>query len=257
MVANNCDRIELHEAFELADKLDYPHSLTALNILVKLHDGATPLTQTLRTEGDMSLKSLQHVLNTRDWRNKIAHIDRDPKEHPSPHMTFFLLFNGKKRIYSDVRNYFNEVVNYSKKPYNFDEKKPKPPNDPIAETILPSYEDVEFIADRNSVLRTCLIYKLALHLYHFQYSTYPSNLEQLVTSGILKKLPEDPFQSGHSFGYHPKDKSFILYSVGPDGVDDGGKPIDLPSNSTKNNPMARYRVTHESKGDMVFGLNIR
>ena len=49
---------------------------------------------------------------------------------------------------------------------------------------------------------------------------YP--LDQLVPK-LLKAAPVDPF-SGKSLIYRPQGTNWLLYSVGTDGVDDGGVP---------------------------------
>jgi hypothetical protein len=41
----------------------------------------------------------------------------------------------------------------------------------------------------------------------------------------LERLPDDPF-SGKPLVYRLTDEGFRLYSVGPNGVDDGGKSCD-------------------------------
>jgi hypothetical protein len=47
----------------------------------------------------------------------------------------------------------------------------------------------------------------------------------LVDAGLLPSVPLDPY-SGQPFVYRVTDKSFTLYSVGEDCVDDGGLPCD-------------------------------
>lgn len=65
---------------------------------------------------------------------------------------------------------------------------------------------------------------LALRLYNWETGRYPEILNVLVPS-ILKKVPVDPF-SDKPLHYARSGKGFILYSVGPDMKDDGGKEKD-------------------------------
>ena len=51
--------------------------------------------------------------------------------------------------------------------------------------------------------------------------SYPETLEKLPLTD-LKELPVDPF-SGRPFVYHKEGDGYVLYSVGPNGRDDGGK----------------------------------
>ena len=52
--------------------------------------------------------------------------------------------------------------------------------------------------------------------------TIPKKLEDLIPSFLPKKL-EDPFSpDGQAFHYVLQERDFLLYSVEPNGVDDGG-----------------------------------
>jgi hypothetical protein len=65
----------------------------------------------------------------------------------------------------------------------------------------------------------------------------------------------DAFGNGALFQYRPTGNGYVLYSVGPDGRDDGGKAIDTGS-SRVNNPNERYFIRDNSAGDIVAGKNI-
>ena len=62
---------------------------------------------------------------------------------------------------------------------------------------------------------------LALGLYHDRHKAYPANLDEV--AGLLGgKLPIDPF-SGKAFVYTRQGPGCLLYSIGPDLKDNGGK----------------------------------
>jgi hypothetical protein len=65
--------------------------------------------------------------------------------------------------------------------------------------------------------------ELALRCYQSEQGRSPSGLAQLVPK-YLQRVPSDPF-SGQSLVYRPQATNWLLYSVGEDGVDDGGKPV--------------------------------
>ncbi len=70
--------------------------------------------------------------------------------------------------------------------------------------------------------RRLLVTALAIERYHIQYGTYPARLEDLLPS-LLKALPTD-FMDGQPLRYRlTGDGHFVLYSVGLDGVDNGGR----------------------------------
>ena len=61
----------------------------------------------------------------------------------------------------------------------------------------------------------------ALRRHRLSHGLYPADLDNLVPD-ILPKLPPDPF-SGEPFKYRREMGGAMLYSVGPDLDDDGGK----------------------------------
>ncbi len=64
----------------------------------------------------------------------------------------------------------------------------------------------------------------ALRAYQLQEQRFPKSLHELA-GRELKAVPKDPF-SGRDFIYVPGKDRYILYSVGPNQVDDGGMVND-------------------------------
>ena len=67
-----------------------------------------------------------------------------------------------------------------------------------------------------------LMTELGLRCYQSEQGRAPAGLEQLVPK-YLQRVPSDPF-SRHPLVCRPQGTNWVLYSVGVDGVDDGGKP---------------------------------
>jgi hypothetical protein len=65
--------------------------------------------------------------------------------------------------------------------------------------------------------------ELAVRCYQTEQGRLPPSLKQLVPK-YLQQVPSDPF-SGRPVIYHPQGTNWLLYSVGVDGVDDGGKRV--------------------------------
>jgi hypothetical protein len=74
---------------------------------------------------------------------------------------------------------------------------------------------------------------LALRAFKERHGTYPAGLGELAPE-VLKEVPKDPW-SGAAYRYRREGEGFVLYSVGMDFVDDGG----------------RQRGEREVKGDEV------
>lgn len=68
-----------------------------------------------------------------------------------------------------------------------------------------------------------LTVELALRCYESEQGRAPAGLEQLVPK-YMHRVPSDPF-SGKPIIYKPQGTTWLLYSLGEDGVDDGGKPV--------------------------------
>jgi hypothetical protein len=65
--------------------------------------------------------------------------------------------------------------------------------------------------------------ELALQSYRSQNGHGPGMIEELVPR-YIKSLPLDPF-SGRALVYKPHGTNWVLYSIGPDRVDNGGRPV--------------------------------
>jgi hypothetical protein len=62
---------------------------------------------------------------------------------------------------------------------------------------------------------------ILLEQYHARTGSYPTSLDAIAPD-FGSELPVDPF-SGEGYRYLPSGDSFLLYSVGPNLIDDGGK----------------------------------
>ncbi len=65
---------------------------------------------------------------------------------------------------------------------------------------------------------------LAIERYERAHGALPEALDAL-TPGYLDAIPIDPFD-GQPIRYQVRDNGYLLYSIGPDGGDDGGEPFD-------------------------------
>jgi len=65
--------------------------------------------------------------------------------------------------------------------------------------------------------------ELAVRCYQTEQGRSPTGLEQLVPK-YLQRVPLDPF-SGRPMNYRSQGTNWLLYSVGEDSVDDGGRPV--------------------------------
>ena len=130
------------------------------------------------------------------------------------------------------------------------------PEDDPCQLLLPQMPTIQKIHLGNQALNALLATGMALHAYRLEQGKYPSTLAALIP-GYLPVVPSDPFADG-PLHYRASGASFLLYSVGPDGKDDGGRPIfdglQHPVRAPGDYDL-RYAVQQDSKGDIVAGLN--
>jgi hypothetical protein len=89
-----------------------------------------------------------------------------------------------------------------------------------------------------------LLMAFALEGYRNAHGAYPATLQALVADGWVATLPVDTFTFTATICYRRTGTRYRLYSRGPDGHDDGGKP-------TTPNPKL---VGPDSTGDVVYGI---
>jgi len=89
--------------------------------------------------------------------------------------------------------------------------------------LTPALERAAIMGHRHRTNVEATVTILALLRYTSDKGSYPENLQQLITAGYLRQLPIDVY-SGKPLVYRTTDESFILYSVGENIEDDGGKP---------------------------------
>jgi hypothetical protein len=90
--------------------------------------------------------------------------------------------------------------------------------------MVPAFDKVQGAADRFEQSQRNLQAAFALVAFQRDHGKYPAKLDELA-GHYLAKIPGDLF-SGKPLIYRPEARGFLLYSVGPNGVDDGGRGVD-------------------------------
>lgn len=160
-----------------------------------------------------------------------------------------------------VKNYtttMDAIETNSRLPYGAP-LKPLPKNpDPFTAMMTESYVDPRseiyvdprWIVTRNEASNALLLTALALQSFRQEHGKFPASLNQLAPS-YLARVPTDPFGRGKVLRYVRKSaREYSLYSVGPDGKDDGGGKTPL-TGAGKPQRLNSANL----RGDMVFGAN--
>jgi hypothetical protein len=104
---------------------------------------------------------------------------------------------------------------------NMAEAKGKFIGDMMVALLVPAFARVQQSADMNEQTHTNLQIGFALAAHRADHGKYPKTLDAL-TPKYLPSVPADLF-SGKAPIYRPAEKGYLLYSVGVNGQDDGGR----------------------------------
>ncbi|UCG17587.1 MAG: hypothetical protein JSV19_06055 [Phycisphaerales bacterium] len=92
-----------------------------------------------------------------------------------------------------------------------------------------------------SASRRATIVALALSAYRHDHGEYPVSLEELL-NGYLDVIPMDPY-ADDVLRYRRQGAEFVLYSVGPNGADDGGKKYSVDQTIGRPKPYGDWVYT--------------
>ena len=167
-------------------------------------------------------------------------------------------FTGKRTIMANYSTYMDKSIANARQPYAAHLPDPPMPTDPVNTVLLPEFENLRLAEVNADTQNALFLTTLALQAYHQNHHAYPASLSQLVPQ-YLPAVPTDPFALSGSVRYKPLGSRYLLYSVGPDGKDDGGQAIfdhSLPAPTTSEAFDRRHEIQNNSRGDIVAGVNI-
>lgn len=110
--------------------------------------------------------------------------------------------------------------------------------------MIPDFGAMSVGAERLTQRRDAVLVAIALELYRRAHGSYPDSLEAL-TPKYLPGIPIDRFD-GKPIKYKLAEGRPLLYSVGVDGVDDGGRPPPGGRDPSKWFSPARLREARRS-----------
>ncbi len=233
-----------------AQSEDATHRMEQINTL------HVPLTNVLQQEKREGETALLKMIQEPGWRSKdkslfvAGSIDKSGIQQQMQ-----LYFISNRSIMDDYHQYMDKSISISRQPYTRYSQIPLP-NDSVSQMLVPNFDLVRFRDAFSASENALLTVSLSLHAYHCDHGTYPATLSALIPK-YLAHSPNDPFAVSGPLHYKTAGTDYTLYSIGPDGVDDGGRPVH---NATSPAPShgehdQRYDITPKSKGDIVAGIN--
>lgn len=257
---------------ELTEGLDAHTARKTARQLHELMAKRPPLAAAIEQDKWSNLQWYGNVFRCSDWRKQFAAVE---VQDDASYLAMKTAFTGRQPGYSEKgrlwKNYFksrSRMLSYSKrrltanyievvdaaiitakKPYR--KTKPARGDDSFSDgwgNLYKRYSFYEAVVSAKSSLTEVAI---TLRAYKLEHGRYPDSLEQLVPN-YLPAVPKDVFNSGKAIRYKRDGAIYKLWSVGPDGRDDGGKPIHDKSRGA----ILQNTVDDEDKnGDFVYGIN--
>jgi hypothetical protein len=160
-----------------------------------------------------------------------------------------LRFETKRHALGEFTRYMDGVIAAESHPYALCTPLPALPRDAFNKGYhdLPRsaevYREGRLVDSTQQARDALLLTALALRAYRMEHGSYPAKLADLVP-GHLRRVPDDVFGKTGPLRYKRAGDRYLLYSVGPDGKDNGGAPIT-------------GHPARGSKGDIVFGTENR
>jgi hypothetical protein len=236
-----CQQIGRRGLWKVAPRLSEPEARRVIQRLQKIQASHVPLAEIFYEEGRFFQEGKATPLPT---------VTVDGKTE-DPNSDWFVKYMNQGMV-----DYMNRVAHETAAPFPKRSNTVRRPRNPLVKTssVHSAVERLWVMVDGSKAQNDLLILTLAAQAFHRTNGRYPNALEELVPD-YLKKLPNDPFTGETPFRYGIKDKSYVLYSVGPDGVDDGGQPIiGITTPSSDPDEKARPRLLPASRGDIVAGV---
>jgi len=208
---------------------------------------------------------LMKIMRRSDWRAELEYqygyprpwsalkgIMGDVGFPPSLKLALKSMFLGKRGIIRAYSEEMDKLITESRRPYPAGSPSEPYLDDPFLYSLTISNNSTRFGWVTNETQNNLLAVALALRAYQLERGEYPERLDALVPK-CLTTIPGDPFSTHKPLRYKRTGSKYLLYSIGPDGRDNGGKVIYKPKETTRR---IRYYVYPNSKGDIVAGINI-
>jgi hypothetical protein len=225
------------------DHLTAAEARAAEERLADLIAGEQSFAQTLIDDRDLTLGLLTSGYRSGDyWELGLMMAKSD-----SPRVAWPLAVFGPVPWLSGYRRYMDAGVAWSKLPW----LAAPPPR--LSRLFAPgSYSAPDLGKQRVKCLQAdasdqMFLAALALQAWRAEHGRYPDSLDALAPD-ILPVVPADPFGRG-PLKYRLEGDKYVLYSVGPDGVDDGGQPAVARDDKGQWRYNARDLA---SRGDLVW-----
>lgn len=184
-------------------------------------DSLPTYVQAAQTSRWADLSTFQRLAGQSNWRRQIY---RQPLPPLSWSQRLALQLQSKRDIVQHVNALYETAIADFKRPYSV----------PSTSSFSPSKLQLTFVSPvvnmttmfraddaHNRTGMGLLLLRFALQAYHAEHGAFPAALTAL-TPSYLQHLPTDLYADGKPFHYQRQGSSYKIWSVGRDGIDNGG-----------------------------------
>ncbi|MBI2302337.1 MAG: hypothetical protein HYU66_25820, partial [Armatimonadetes bacterium] len=199
-----------------------------------------PFWQVVREDGCSALaESVEYLRSTPrgELFRGLSDFDIDDEASFRPWIHRSVLWHRRRTVLRELSDDFSLTVEWAARPYASRGAPPKFRKGSVAVWYLWQPASSSLGHTSGETRLALLQVALCLQAFRREHGAWPVNLEALMPL-CLDRLPDDPFAAVGTFGYRREGGGFRLWSVGPDGRDDGGRVIDV-----------------DSRGDVVVGVH--
>jgi len=245
--------IGLSRSWRIIDQLGADAAGTLASRAESIYSRSWPFAETLLDEKRLWLANLSEQCDFR-WRFALARQCAFPGLVGLLRAFVHILPLSRAAVLADFERCVDEHIILARMPYSVACEQPEPTGNYVSRNLLTfgAQSTTQVTVSSGITQKAFLATELALRAYRLDHGAYPGDLSDLVPD-YLGAVPQDPSAADAPLRYQIDGDRYILYSIGPDGVDDGGTAIFDPNATYA--PRSQYRVHPKSKGDIVAGVN--
>lgn len=250
LVAIAIEAIGRNDPWENVEHLNMAQARAAAKRLEAIYNRRITYAEVLKEDKWVTLSELKPLFSDSDssWRDASKMLN-----NPSFIDRVKVFCVSKRAIANSTIQRLDARIANAQLP-NTAPQKPLPPGDPISEMMSPDLSKARAGFARGDAGNALWMTTLALRAYKLEHNVYPTKLQELVPND-LKQVPADPFGGGEALRYKRAGNSYVLWSIGPDGVDNGGTPVQDNRKPISGQASRLPQVGLDSKGDFVAGKN--
>ncbi|HOF88795.1 MAG TPA: hypothetical protein PLZ36_11945 [Armatimonadota bacterium] len=248
LVSSSVGYIGRAPLWEISQTLTVKDTRTSLRRLERIIAKRVTFAEVLEEEKRFYIAGLIEAFRNPKWRQTLYEEWGDSET--LPRWRFWVV--SKRDLVDDVTRFMDRCIANARRPYAAKPPPPPAPANPISQVFCYLPERAAFTHVHADVQDHLLLVTLALRAYRLEHGRHPASLSALVPD-YLSAVPRDAFAMAGPPRYSLTTTGYLLYSVGPDGRDDGG----VPSMDGQEPPKTGRRLYAGSSGDLVAGVNVQ